>query len=89
MNIFFFYTGYSDNKIKSIKSLDNGNYLLNEHELKIISLWLCFDSSLFNDIIIIEVESLEPYEVGEKNAHLSQLLTAILFLILQLLNQVL
>ena len=65
--LLWFNTGYGNNEIKRLESLDNGNYLLNEHELKIISLWLCFDNSLFNDIIIIEVESPKPYEVeGEK-----------------------
>lgn len=58
---FEFSTGTLNDTITNIKALDNGNYLLNDKEINIVRIWGTFSISVYDDVLIFEVEPVKPY----------------------------
>jgi eukaryotic-like serine/threonine-protein kinase len=61
-----FNTGSSNNPIDLIIPLENGNYLFNQREIKIVRIWGLFGDSNYNDILILETDTPEPYIIDGK-----------------------
>lgn len=61
---FEFNTGTSNNTIDNIEILENGNTLLNWHELNIAGMWGCLSNDTYNDILILETIPVKPYTIN-------------------------
>lgn len=64
--LFEYNTGTSNNQITSIKSLDNGNYLLNYREVNIVKIWGLLNNSVYNDVIVLDTKPVNPYVIDNK-----------------------
>lgn len=60
-------TGLANNHISKIPKLENGNYLINNREISIDKVWCYTTSSVYNDLLIIEISNPEPYKVEGKD----------------------
>ncbi|WP_278575737.1 protein kinase domain-containing protein [Fusobacterium ulcerans] len=60
----YFNTGILNNRIECLKKIDTGNFLLNEYEIKIIRIWGKLGDSLYDDILIIETDKIDPYMIN-------------------------
>lgn len=63
---FEFNTGTSNNTIENIEILDNGNILINWHELNVSGMWGCLSNDTYNDILILETLPVKPYIINEQ-----------------------
>lgn len=64
---FEFNTGISNNTISIFEELENGNYLLNSREIRIVRIWGIVTDSAYDDLLILVVSEPEPYTIdGEK-----------------------
>ena len=63
----WFNTGWSNNNIKQLKKLENGNYLINNNEINISKIWLSFHNSYYEDILLIELGEVKPYKIKGKD----------------------
>lgn len=66
---FEFNTGTSNNTIDQFIQLDNGNYLLNFHELYINRIWGCIGNESYNDIVLLETSTPKPYIINEQEEY--------------------
>lgn len=63
---FEFNTGTSNNTIENIEIIDNGNVLINDHELCISGMWGCLSNDTYNDILILETLPVKPYIINDQ-----------------------
>jgi serine/threonine-protein kinase len=63
---FEFNTGTSNNTIENIEILNNGNILINWHELNVSGMWGCLSNDTYNDILILETLPVQPYIINEQ-----------------------
>lgn len=70
----YFNTGILNNRIEWLKKIDTGNFLLNDYEIKIIKIWGKLGDSLYDDILIIETDKIDPYIIdGEPHTHVAKI----------------
>lgn len=70
----YFNTGILNNRIEWLKKIDTGNFLLNMGEIKIIKIWGKLGDSLYDDILIIETDKIDPYIIdGEPHTHVAKI----------------
>lgn len=77
-NSFWFTYGNGNNNITRFEYLDNRWVLINTQELFVKNVWLSLNSSLYNDLIILEVEdnleSIEPFVYEDKEFYAGYLI---------------
>ncbi|WP_270740361.1 protein kinase domain-containing protein [Lacticaseibacillus paracasei] len=68
-NSFWFNEGIGNNKITRFEQFDNGVTLINSYELFVKKIWLSLGLSMYNDLIILEIETenIEPFKNEEES----------------------
>lgn len=61
-----FNTGIGNNSISSIIKLENEEFLMDERQLNIRCVWGLLTDSIYDDIILLEVEKSDPYIIDGK-----------------------
>lgn len=65
-NRLLFTRGSLKNYIDLFKPIDNGHYLLNYYEIDITRIWTLLGDNLYDDLLILETNAVEPYIIDDK-----------------------
>ena len=61
-----FNTGIGNNSISSIIKLENDDFLMEERQLNIRKVWGFLNDSVYNDILLLEIDNSSPYKIEGK-----------------------
>ena len=61
-----FNTGIGNNSISSIIKLENDDFLMEERQLNIRKVWGFLNNSLYDDILLLEIDNSLPYKIEGK-----------------------